>query len=203
MQQPIEDGARNREPQHHSDDGIGRCALSFAAVHLLTHAGGEALADQPSDDQHHGLDSERDHQGQQRLVGEVAHAVPSAPTGCQGQDDGCSTKQRKLPVGEHHLLDHLPDTRDKPVRPEGVGDGSEGQEKNEEATPSLGTHVAQDRKGAVRDRLEFHARIPRSTAVSLQPGNALCRLMPIVVELGSTSHNRSVCLRAPALSRRH
>ena len=153
------------------------------------------LADQPSDDQHHGLIRNviiRDSSGSL-----VKLRMPSQVRQPDARDRTmAAVPSAQLPVGD---ISESSRRGDKPVRPEGVDDDSEGQEKNEKATPSLGTHVAQDRKGAVRDRLEFHARIPRSTAVSLQPGNALCRLMPIVVELGSTSHNRSVCLRAPAL----
>ncbi len=68
------------------------------------HAAGEAFADQPGDDQHHAVDAEREHEGEHRLAGEILHAVPGGISARERQDEGRTTEQRELPVGEDGLL---------------------------------------------------------------------------------------------------
>ena len=75
-----------------------RRATALPAGRALVHAGGEAFADQPGDDQHHALDAEREH-GQHgspvklRMPSQVVQPEASDSTKRRGG------QQRQLPIG--------------------------------------------------------------------------------------------------------
>jgi hypothetical protein len=96
--QPADDeaGDTTRQPSHDPRLGAPR-----------REARGEALADQPGDDQHHTLDAEGDEQRQHRLAGELPHAVPGARARRNGEQESARGEDRELPVGGESRLDGL------------------------------------------------------------------------------------------------
>ena len=108
VQHPVEDEPHERHAEQHADAGVDQPDAPAVGC-ALVHADGEALADEPGDDQHHALNAEGDEHRQQRCAGEIAQAVEGRVGGGQRQRDAGGGEQRELPVVGQRLVDAVAD----------------------------------------------------------------------------------------------